>query len=139
MIDIELIRKDLRALKGKYEVVLFGSQIEGSARPNSDIDIAVISRSQDSKVNLNLQNNLLGQFPIKYDIRVFELFPIDIQISIINNYIVIFGDPLEISEYFYIFRKKWDDCKYRILTNQFSSYKERLKIINSLPSKYKEL
>jgi len=70
----------------------------------------------------------LGQFPLKFDVRVFELFPIDIQISIIQNYEVLFGDPLEISEYFYEFRKKWDDCKHRILSNQFSSYHERLSL-----------
>ena len=70
----------------------------------------------------------MGQFPLKFDVRVFELFPIDIQISIVQNYEVLFGDPLEISEYFYSFRKKWDDCKYRILSNQFSSYNERLSL-----------
>jgi hypothetical protein len=68
-------------------------------------------------------------FPIKFDVRVFELFPIDIKISIIQNYEVIFGDPLEISEYFYHVRKKWDDCKHRILSNQFSSYRERLSLL----------
>ncbi len=45
------------------------------------------------------------------------------------NYQVVFRDPLEISEYFYSFRKKWDDCKYRIFSNQFSSYSERLSLI----------
>ena len=70
----------------------------------------------------------MGQFPLKFDIRIFELFPIDIKISIVQNYEVLFGDPLEISEYFYEFRKKWDDCKHRILTNQFSSYREKLSL-----------
>ena len=98
-------------------------------RPNSDVDIAIISRSQNKYDNVNLQKEILGKFPLKIDVRVFELFPIYIQISIIENYIVLFGNPLEISEYFYLYRKRWDDCKHRMLSNQFSSYHERLSLI----------
>ncbi len=103
--------------------------MEGGARPNSDIDIAVISRKRITETNVKLQQELLGKFTSPFDVRVFELFPIYIQMSIINNYKVIFGDILEISEYFYTFRKKWDDCKHRILSNRFSSYQERLSLI----------
>lgn len=123
------LREKLRSLKQNYEVIIFGSQVEGGARPNSDIDIAVISRENVIEKNINLQKELLGKFSLKIDVRVFELFPIYIQISIIDQYEVIFGDILEISEYFYTFRKKWDDCKHRILSNQFSSYQERLSLL----------
>ncbi len=123
------LRENLRSLKQNYDVIIFGSQVEGGARPNSDIDIAVISRENVIEKNINLQKELLGKFSSKFDVRVFELFPIYIQISIIDHYEVIFGDILEISEYFYTFRKKWDDCKHRILSNQFSSYQERLSLI----------
>ena len=122
------IQNDLHTLRNKYEVVLFGSRVSGGARPNSDYDIAVISRMKDIKSNITLQKELIGRFLLIYDIRVFELYPINIQISIINDYEVIFGDILEISEYFYYFRKIWNDCKHRILDNQFSSYKERIAI-----------
>jgi len=137
--SLKWIRRELSSLKGKYEVILFGSMVEGGMRPTSDIDIAVLSRIQDKAKNIQLQRELLGQFPLRLDVRIFELFPIDIQISIIQNYIVIFGDPLEISEYFYEFRKKWDDCKYRILSNQFSNYRERLSLLqrfSNLSKKY---
>jgi len=122
------IQVDLVSLKNKYEVVLFGSQVSGGARPNSDYDVAVISRLKDVKANIFLQKELIGKFSLNYDIRVFELYPINIQISIIHNYKVIFGDILEISEYFYSYRKLWNDCKHRILDNQYASYKERLAI-----------
>lgn len=98
-------------------------------RFNSDIDIAILSRNQNKDYNVKLQKDLLGMFPLKFDIRVFELFPIYIQISIIENHIVLFGNPLEISEYFYLYRKRWDDCKHRMLSNQFSSYRERLSLM----------
>lgn len=122
------IQGDLVSFNNKYEVVLFGSQVSGGARPNSDYDVAVISRLKNVKANISLQKELIGKFSLKYDIRVFELYPINIQISIIHNYKVIFGDILEISEYFYYFRKLWDDSKHRILDNQFASHKERLAI-----------
>ncbi len=129
MPSIDEIKHILAPLKEKYEVILFGSAVEGGLRPKSDIDIAILSHNQNEKKNIKFQKELLGKFPLKFDIRVFELFPIYIQISIIQNYKVIFGNPLEISEYFYNFRKKWDDCKHRILSNQFSSYLERLSLI----------
>ena len=127
--ELRKIRENLNFLEGNYDVVVYGSYVEGGMRPNSDIDVAILSYEKKEDKNIELQKELLGKFPLKYDIRIFELFPIYIQISIIENYKVIFGDILEISEYFYSFRKKWDDCKHRILSNQFSSYRERLSLI----------
>ncbi len=116
-LEIEELRESLRLLKEKSDVILYGSHVEGGIRPNSDIDIAVISYEKSVVNNIKLQKRLLGKFPLKFDVRVFELFPIYIQISIIDNYKVVFGYVLEISEYFYSVRKKWDDCKHRILSN----------------------
>ena len=126
--ELKNIKEKLKFFEEKYDVVIYGSYVEGGVRPNSDIDIAVLSYKTEKDENIKLHEELLGKFPLKYDIRIFELLPIYIQISIIKNYIVIFGNLLEISEYFYFFRKKWDDCKHRILSNQFSSYQERLLI-----------
>lgn len=128
-LEFEDLRENLGLLREDYSAILYGSQVEGGNRPNSDIDIAVISREKNEEINIKLQEKLLGKFPLTYDVRVFELFPIYIQISIINNYKVVFGDLLEISEYFYSIRKKWDDVKHRILSNQFSSHHERLTLI----------
>jgi len=129
LIRIEKIRKVLKPIKNKYDVVLYGSLINNNERPNSDIDIAVLSYLRDKKKLKTLQFDLFGIAPIKYDIRVFELLPLYIQISIIQDYKIIFGDLLDISEYFYFYRKKWDDIKHRILSNQFKNYKERLELI----------
>ncbi|TXT61665.1 MAG: hypothetical protein BAJALOKI3v1_760004 [Promethearchaeota archaeon] len=123
------IKKDLRELKGRFDTIIFGSYLEDAMRPSSDIDIGIITYKSKMNENIEIQKELLGKFPLIYDIRVFELFPIDIKIQIIKNYEVLFGDILEISEYFYIFRKKWDDIKYRILENQFSSFQERLSLM----------
>ncbi len=127
--ELDILRDKLKPLNKKFEVIVYGSYVEGGMRPDSDIDIAILSHETNTEKNIKLQEELLGMLPLKFDIRVFELFPIYIQISIIENYRVIFGNPLEISEYFYLYRKKWDDCKHRILSNQFSSYRERLSLI----------
>ncbi len=52
--------------------------------------------------------------PAVYDIRVFELLPLKIKASVMGNYIVLYGKLPEISEYFYHYRKLWDDCKHRV-------------------------
>ena len=126
---MDKLKEILAPLKEKFEVVLFGSLVEGGVRPKSDIDVAILSRKTEKKENIEIQKDILGEYPLQFDLRVFELFPIYIQISIIEHYKVIFGNPLEISEYFYYFRKKWDDCKLRILSNQFASYHDRLSLI----------
>lgn len=126
----EKIRTDLRVLESNYEVVIFGSAIEGGFRPESDIDIAVITRNQKKERNREIQRYLWSQYSMNYDIHVFELLPIIVQASIFNNYKVVFGDILDISEYFYFYRKIWKDCKKRIIENQFDSYKNWMKILS---------
>lgn len=123
------IKEKLNFLKEKYDVVVFGSFVNDEMRPDSDIDIAVISYQTDKEFNIKLWKNLLGKAPLKFELRIFELLPIYIQISIIEKYRVVFGDVLEISEYFYQYRKKWDDCKNRILMNQFKNISEKFQLL----------
>lgn len=49
------IREDLSSLEGNFDVVLFGSQVEGGARPTSDIDVAVLTHSRDQECNITVQ------------------------------------------------------------------------------------
>jgi predicted nucleotidyltransferase len=62
--------------------------------------------------------------------KIFELLPLYIQIEIISNSIVVSGDELELSEYFYKFRKKWKDMKFRYESNQFQSIEEKMQSLN---------
>lgn len=43
-LKIDKLAEILNPLKENYEVVIYGSQVEGGVRPDSDIDIAVITR-----------------------------------------------------------------------------------------------
>ncbi len=121
-------RLDLTFLRD-YEVVVFGSYASKTANNRSDIDIAVITRTNDRSRCIKIWKGLLGRAPPVYDIRIFELLPLQIKISVIANYEVIFGNRLDLSEYFYIFRKIWQDTKHRIEENRFGSAKEQIEAI----------
>ncbi len=124
--SLDQIKKDLQPLS-KYEAVIFGSYVTGEFRKGSDIDVAVITGIRDEKQNFAILKKLIGKVKPVYDIRIFELLPLKVKASIIENHIVVFGDELEISEYFYFWRKFWEDIKHRI--SYHDSYKEKLEAI----------
>ena len=111
--NIRRIRHDLHFLSD-HEVVLFGSFVEQTFGPRSDIDIAIITRSQDAAKLLQIRIDASGKAPEGYDIQIFESLPLVIKGSILENFEVLFGDPLEIGMYFYHFRKLWEDYGYRL-------------------------
>ena len=122
------IKTDLEFLKD-YEVVVFGSYASNNTNVRSDIDIAVITRTNNRSRCIKIWKGLLGRAPPVYDIRIFELLPLQIKISVIENYEVVFGNRLDLSEYFYSFRKLWRDTKHRIEENRFGSAKEQIDVI----------
>lgn len=124
------MRKDLEFLKAN-DVVVFGSYLTQNYNKNSDIDIAIITHITEKSKNFEFLNNIMDKIRNPYDIKIFELLPPHLQISVIKNYNVIFGDPLDISEYFYFFRKLWDDIKYRYEENQFKDSKEQLELMHN--------
>lgn len=124
MTNYRKIKEHLTLLK-QYEVVLFGSVVKKEATTRSDIDVAVISRLHDKKQNMELWYTLLGKVPDGYDLKVFELLPLPLQIEIANRYRAVYGNSIQISEYFYHFRKLWKDVERRYRQNQFGSIRER--------------
>lgn len=124
------IKHDLAALHS-FWVVLYGSYVCGRFTSRSDIDVAVISRVSDPQKNKKIWFQLLGKASEKYDLKLFELLPLEIKASIMDNYLVLFGDALEISEYFYHFRKLWNDSKRRYYANQFTSVQEKMRALSS--------
>ncbi|MBS1263775.1 MAG: hypothetical protein MAG715_00966 [Methanonatronarchaeales archaeon] len=111
----EQIRDDLSFLDDG-EAVSYGSYVTGEFRPGSDIDVAVVTRTENREENLELQRDLMGKAPRIYDVRVFELLPLKVRATAMSDYEVLFGEEPEISEYFYWFRKRWEDQKRRILS-----------------------
>ncbi len=124
MKSIKEIKTDLSFVKD-YEVVVFGSYAGKRADKRSDVDIAVITKEKDRDKCMKIWMEVLGKAPKTYDIKIFELLPLHIKASLFNNYVAVFGNSLDISEYFYEFRKLWNDMKYRFRENRFQSAREK--------------
>ncbi len=107
--SIDEIKEELQPLE-RYNVIVFGSYLTGNY---NDIDIAVVTGKKDKKENIKTWNRLIGRVPEYFDLRIFELMPLNIQGHIIENYKVIYGNSAEISMYLYHYRKLWNDLKRR--------------------------
>ena len=122
------IKTDLSSVKD-FEVVVFGSHARKKADKCSDIDIAVITREENRNRCIEIWGEIMGHTPDVYDIKIFELLPLQIQASVIQRYETVFGDRLDISEYFYNFRKLWNDTRHRLEENRFQSTREKIKAL----------
>ncbi len=117
------IRSELSFLSNR-EVILFGSYVTGESGPISDIDVAIITRELDREKNFHTRIEASGKAPQKYDIQIFEMLPLIIKGSILGNFEVLFGNPLEIGMYFYKFRKFWEDYSHRIEVPTFEEIRK---------------
>jgi len=126
MRSLDQIRRDLRSLSS-YEAVVYGSYVTGEYARESDIDVAVITRERDGNRNFRIQLDIWGKVPSPiYDVRVFELLPIRVKASVISRYVVLFGSEPDISEYFYRWRKVWEDVRRRM---ESLSVEEKMKAL----------
>lgn len=121
--SLDEIKRELFPLKN-YWVVIYGSYARGECTARSDIDVAVITSVKDYRRNLRIWWEILGKVPSYYDVRIFELLPLNIKIEVFKEHIVVFGDPLEISEYMYGYYRIWKDMEHRIVENKFRSVDE---------------
>ncbi len=112
MVDLEEVRRELAFLSG-WEVIAFGSAVRGQAGPQSDIDIAIITRTQDADAHWRLRMDALSKAPERYDIQILEDLPIVVIADILDNYVVVFGDPPAIGEYLYTYRREWERYQRR--------------------------
>ena len=93
-------------------VFLYGSYANGSADERSDIDICIVAGKEFEPVYLQslVWRNTRSE---KYDIRIFELLPLFIQIRILAQGILLYSpDTAGLFEYLYTYRKMWDDQKW---------------------------
>jgi predicted nucleotidyltransferase len=123
--NLNEIMKELSQIK-EHDVLIFGSFLKGEWRENSDIDIAVLSHDHDMNINKKLKQSLLGKVPPKYDISIFESLPSVIKASILQNYQIIFGNPLEIGEYLRRYWKEWRDFEHRLELPSLEEMKDNI-------------
>ena len=116
------LKRDFEMFKDNaLGILLFGSSARREDVERSDIDICIVRPANDGL--LTEMNRMLGG---KYDIKVFENLPLYIQIEIIRDHRIICGDEVELSAYFYRFRRLWADMVPRVEYNQFDSVGERM-------------
>ena len=123
--DFSWAKQDKQVLS----VLLFGSVADGKEHRRSDVDIAVVvpvlsnfyydckkltHKSVDSSDVLRKVFREVNTVAGNYDVHIFEELPLYIQIDIINNHEIVYtADKLSMFEYFYHYRKLWDDQKHR--------------------------
>jgi predicted nucleotidyltransferase len=119
-LKISDLRKDFDPFKDKtLGILLFGSYALGGESEASDVDVCIVKPVNDVFGEIN---KLLGG---KYDVKIFERLPLYIQMEIIRNHKIIYGEEIELSEYFYRFRRLWKDMELRVKLNRFASVEER--------------
>lgn len=94
-------------------ILLYGSAAKDERTERSDIDVCVVAPGVHDK--LRFSRSIMAQVKDeRYDVRLFELLPLYLKIQVIEEGEVIHArDVYELYEYFYSFRKLWDDQKER--------------------------
>ncbi|MEF8848583.1 MAG: nucleotidyltransferase domain-containing protein [Candidatus Thermoplasmatota archaeon] len=130
--NFETIKKDFLCVKQDkrvLSVLLFGSAVNENFHKKSDIDIALVvpgvssfyydcknvsNESVDSSEILRKVFRMVNTVDRNYDVHIFEELPLFIQIDIIGNHVVVYtSDRVGMFEYFYRYRKLWNDQKHR--------------------------
>ncbi len=111
---IEKARRDLEFLQGDVlGVLLYGSWAMGESHENSDVDICIAAPTAEDKIAF-LMGAISAIHDERYDIRIFELLPLYLKMAVIEEGIVVYArDVCELYEYFYPYRRMWEDQKHR--------------------------
>jgi len=119
-IDIKEIEKDFKAIINEdiLAILLVGSFARNEETKRSDIDICIVCpKAKNKDFAKKLFRKVLREVAIakkNYDVLIFETLPLKFKNEIIqSNKIIWTKDRLELSEYFYRFRKLWKDVKIR--------------------------
>ncbi len=109
--DFEFVQKDPRV----EAILLYGSYIYGMEHNRSDIDVCVVSKDENIYDTWSfIMENFEGDIS-KYDVRLFRELPLKIQGEIIKNGKLVYSkDKIELYAFFYPYRKRYNDWKFRV-------------------------
>ena len=79
--ELNNLVKEISKLKFVSAIFIFGSQVTGKARSDSDTDIAVLTKSASRKQDLQIQ----GFSSDKIDISIFSRLPLVIQFRVLKE------------------------------------------------------
>ena len=107
------LKKDLEGISDDvFAILIYGSYAIGDANIRSDIDVCIVLKNNDKEEINNIYRKILriSAKNEKYDIKIFEQMPLFMKIQAIKNGNVIYAkNKAELEEYFYFFRKLWQD------------------------------
>ena len=84
--ELDNLVKEIAKLKFVSAIFLFGSQVNGRARKDSDIDVCVLTKNASRKQELQAQ----GFSNDKIDISIFSRLPLVIQFRVLKEGKLIF-------------------------------------------------
>lgn len=107
------VLRDLRPVLSRVMgIYLYGSHAEGRADERSDVDICLIGGDKTDLHDLQMMAWKVVRSG-NYDIRIFELLPLYMQIRILSQGILVYApDQAALGEYLYPWWKRWDDQRY---------------------------
>ncbi len=95
-------------------ILLFGSFTKERNTTKSDIDICVVTPNEEKHQLLSFILQNINVNAKKYDVRLFYELPLYIKINVIEDGFLIYSpNKLDLYEFFYIYRKLWNDQKHR--------------------------
>ena len=108
------VKKDFEPLLDDVlGILLYGSLAAGVDSERSDIDISIVAPVIDDKIGFS-RRILSNVRDARYDVRVFELMPLYLKAEVVEKGEIIYTKNIfKLYEYFYYFRKIWEDQKHR--------------------------
>lgn len=95
-------------------ILLYGSYSKSKNINRSDIDICIVAPNEDLHQLLSFILQNVNVSAKKYDVRIFNELPLYIKIHIIEDGLLIYSsNKLDLYEFFFIYRKLWNDQKHR--------------------------
>lgn len=112
--DFAFLAEDARILA----VLLFGSVAKEEADERSDWDFCIVAPEIKNKEDMiAVLREIFKNIDVKgkrYDTWLFEELPLYMRVQVIENHKVVFCRDLPaLYEYFYFYRKLWNDQKHR--------------------------
>ena len=133
---LKKISQTIMENKKVLAVLLFGSQLdEEHVTERSDIDICIVAPEHPDPLSLELEAYKVFKEEI-FDVKVFERLPLYLKVEVIKKHVVIHArDPPSLYEYFYFYRKLWEDQEKRNTVSEI----EIRNILKSLTKRAKSI
>lgn len=99
----------LKEKEGVLAVLLFGSRVTRREHGRSDVDICIVAPKEDSwSLWLDVDRRVRSKG--RYDFHIFEDLGLRLKHQVMENYEIIWcRDEFKLQEYFYTYRKLWND------------------------------